>query len=45
MKKDFYKPGRTWQDKKRDEEATAFICLVLMVLIGIVTLLAHWLNF
>lgn len=36
--------GRQYGDK-RDKEATAFICLVLMFLIGAATLLAHWLNF
>lgn len=44
-RKKHYTPGRTWQDRKRDQEAIAFICLLLLVLIGIVSLIANWLNF
>lgn len=45
MRRKHYSWSGHGYDRKWDKEATAFLCLVLMVLIGIVCLLAHWMNF
>lgn len=35
----------SWSGHRRDQQQVSFLMLVLVVLIGIITLLAHWLNF